>query len=41
MEYNLDKEFDFYLEHQKELLKKYNGRFIVIKNAKVIGERLL
>jgi hypothetical protein len=31
------KEFDYYLQHQKELVKKYNGKIIVIKNCKVIG----
>jgi len=33
----LEKEFKYYLEHQDELVKKYNGRFIVIKDCKVIG----
>ena len=33
----LEKEFTFYLEHQDELVEKYNGRFIVIKDCKVIG----
>jgi len=35
---NLKKEFEYYLEHQEELVKKYNGKFIVIKGGKVIGE---
>ncbi|MDM7999310.1 MAG: DUF5678 domain-containing protein [Dehalococcoidia bacterium] len=30
-------EFDYYLAHQNELVKKYNGKFIVIKNQEVIG----
>jgi hypothetical protein len=34
---NLKKEFKYYLEHQDELVKKYNGKFIVIKNREVIG----
>ncbi len=33
----LEKEFKYYLEHQDELVKKYNGKFIVIKDCKVIG----
>jgi hypothetical protein len=34
----LDKEFDYYLTHQKELVERYNGKFIVIKDQKVIGD---
>ena len=37
MENPLKKEFEFYKENQAELVKKYKGRFIVIKNGKVIG----
>ncbi len=33
----LEREFKYYLEHQNELVKKYNGKFIVIKNGEVIG----
>ena len=33
----LEKEFKYYLEHQDELVKKYNERFIVIKDCAVIG----
>ncbi len=33
----LEKEFNYYLEYQDELVKKYNGKFIVIKNCDVIG----
>ena len=33
----LEKEFNYYLEHQEELVKKYNGKFIVIKDCDVIG----
>ena len=36
MDEDLKKEFDFYVQNQKELVKKYNGKFIVIKNQKVI-----
>ncbi len=34
----LAEEFKFYLTHQEELVKKYNGKYIVIKDGKVIGE---
>lgn len=35
---SLEKEFEYYLEHQDELVKKYDGKFIVIKGGEVIGE---
>ncbi|MGD0780985.1 MAG: hypothetical protein ABR954_09475 [Dehalococcoidales bacterium] len=34
---DLEQEFKYYLEHQKELVKQFNGKFIVIKNLEVIG----
>lgn len=37
MDKSLEKEFKFYLEHQSDLVDKYNGRYIVIKDCKVIG----
>lgn len=33
----LEKEFQFYLNHQNELVKKYKGKFIVIIGEDVIG----
>ena len=33
----LDNEFQYYLDNQKELVEKHNGRFIVIKNLTIIG----
>jgi hypothetical protein len=30
-------EFDYYLAHQDELVKQYNGKVLVIKDQKVIG----
>ncbi len=33
----LEKEFNYYLEHQNELVKEYKGKSIVIKDCKVIG----
>ena len=34
---NLKKEFNYYLEHKDELVEKYNGKFVVIKDCNVIG----
>jgi hypothetical protein len=34
---SLEKEFEFYVENQSKLAKKYNGKYIVIKNQQVIG----
>lgn len=33
----LDKEFQYYLDHQKELVEKHNNKFLVIVGEKVIG----
>ena len=33
----LEREFKYYLEHQEELVSKYDGKFIVIKDYKIIG----
>jgi len=33
----IDQEFQYYLSHQAELVRKYNGKYIVIKNESVIG----
>jgi hypothetical protein len=30
-------EFKYYLEHQSELVEKYNGKFVVVKDHEVIG----
>lgn len=32
----LEKDFEYYLEHQDELVRKYNGRYVVIKNQEVL-----
>jgi hypothetical protein len=37
MENPLQREFEWYKQHQGELLKKYNGKFVVIKNQAVLG----
>lgn len=34
---SLNEEFEFYLANQGALVQQYNGKFIVIKNAEVIG----
>ena len=34
----LDKEFKYYLDHQKELVKQYNGRFLVIVGTQIFGD---
>lgn len=33
----LEKEFQYYLDNQDELVRKYNGRCVVIKDCQVIG----
>lgn len=33
----LKKEFKFYRDHQKDLLKKHRGKYIVIKGQEIIG----
>lgn len=34
----LEKEFKYYLDHQDELVKDHYGRYIVIKDDKVLGD---
>lgn len=34
---NLEKDFQYFLKNKKELVEKYNGKFIVIKNQQIIG----
>lgn len=33
----LDTEFQYYITHQKELVKEYNGKHIVIVGTEVVG----
>jgi len=33
----LKKEFEYYLSHQPEMVEKYDGKFIAIKNGTVLG----
>ena len=33
----LEREFEYYVKNQPELVKKFNGKFLVIKDAAVFG----
>jgi len=33
----LTKEFQYYKDHQKELVEKYKGKYITIKDQKILG----
>lgn len=33
----LEKEFKYFLDHQDELVEKYKGKFVVIKDNEIIG----
>ena len=37
MSTTLEKEFAFYLSHQDEMVERYDGKVIVIKDDKVLG----
>jgi hypothetical protein len=37
MENPLEKEFQYYLDNQDELVKEHNGKFLVIKDRQVLG----
>ncbi len=37
MEQLLKDDFQYYLDHQSELAQKYEGKYIVIKNRRVLG----
>ena len=34
----LRKEFEYFISHRDELLKKYDGRVVIIKDQKVVGD---
>ena len=34
---SLKSNFQYYLDHQEEFLKKYDGKVLVIKDCKIIG----
>lgn len=33
----LEEELDYYIKHQNELVKQYEGKYLVIKNKKIVG----
>lgn len=33
----LEKEFNYYIEHQKDIVEKHNGKFVVIKGHDILG----
>jgi len=33
----IDQDFKYYLSHQDELVKKYNGKYIVLNDTNVVG----
>lgn len=33
----LKKDFEYYLAHQDEMVEKYNGKYVVIKDGEVLG----
>ena len=37
MGHDLTKEFQYYLDNQDEIVREYNGKFVVIKNCALIG----
>ncbi len=37
MERKLEKEFNFYLEHQEEFVKKYFDKYLVIRDSEIVG----
>lgn len=37
MRKNLEKEFRYYLKHQDDLVKQFDGKYIVIIDSEVIG----
>ena len=34
----LQKEFEYFLANQQELVEKYQGRYVVIKDQKILGD---
>ena len=34
----LEKEFEYYVDHQKQLVEKYRGRYIVVIADKMVGD---
>ena len=38
MDYDMSKDFEFYVENQAKLVKEYNKKYIIINNCKVDSE---
>ncbi len=34
---SIQQDYQYYIKHQLELVKKYGGRYIVIKDSEVVG----
>jgi len=34
----IEKDFQYYIQHQADLIKKHFGRFIIIKDEQVLGD---
>jgi hypothetical protein len=34
----LEKNYQYYIEHESELIKKYNGRYLAIKDCSIVGD---
>ena len=34
----LQREFDYYLDHQNEFVKTFSGRYLLIRNEQIIGD---
>ena len=37
MSNSLKKEFEYYIAHQDEMVEKYDGKFVVIRDGQVLG----
>jgi hypothetical protein len=37
MSTSLKKEFEYYIAHQDEMVEKYDGKFVVLKDGQVLG----
>ena len=38
MKSQLEKDFAYYLEHQDEMVEKYDGKYVVIRDGQVLGD---
>ncbi|MDR1613522.1 MAG: hypothetical protein LBT97_12190 [Planctomycetota bacterium] len=37
MAYDMDRDFEWFIAHQDELVKRYNGKTLAIREGKVLG----